>query len=114
MEFHDNLRKYMSMVAAKFDCIGKIRFETYTRKYIDVVWLDKNGNKRLALEIDGGHRKRSLKRLSEVVAENKIWIYYGNSNKLQEFIKQNDTNNNILLLNLGNIRKQLRRKKLII
>jgi hypothetical protein len=110
VEFHNNLRIYLCHIAEEFDCVGKIRFEIFSKRHIDVVWHDDLNNVRAAFEIDGGHRKRCIKRLSDVFADNKIWIYYGNSNKLQEFIKQSTPSKSIFLLNLGNIRKKLRRK----
>ncbi|USK71251.1 hypothetical protein [Peribacillus asahii] len=110
VEFHNNLRKYLSMIAVEFDYTGKTKYKIDSKKHIDVVWLDDLENVRWAFEIDGGQRKRSIKRLSDMVADNKIWIYYGNPNKLGDFIKQTDPSNSFLLLNLGNIRKELRKE----
>jgi hypothetical protein len=111
-EFHDNLRNYLLIMAEEFECNGKIKYETFNKRKIDVVWLDDIGNIRLAFEVDGGLRKRSIKRLVDLVADNKIWLYYGNSKKINGFIKQYDSDNSIILLNLGKIRKILRDKKL--
>ena len=108
VEFHNNLRKSLCKMAAVFGCVGKTRYKVNNKRRMDVVWIDACDNIKAAFELDGGNRKRYRKRLLDITSNNKIWIYYGNSNKLQEMIKKNVSNKSIFLLNLGNIRKKVR------
>lgn len=53
-------------MAAEFNYIGKIRYEIYRKKHINVVWIDNSDKVMAVFELDGGNRKRSVKRLLEV------------------------------------------------
>lgn len=112
-ELQRNLCNYLIYLAEIFGCRGtRVKIENYVPKkdgYMDVVWISELGDVKLAIAVDGGLRKKSIKKLRATKAEYRLWIYYGNAKKLGSFLQANDPNGNIMLINLGNFRKRIRK-----
>jgi hypothetical protein len=79
--FHLNLQLSIKKLAEKYGFVGGIELEVPNRGdgkrgYIDVVWYCGN-SPIVVFEIDRRFRKKSIIKLSSVIADLKFWIYYG-------------------------------------
>ncbi|WNF21330.1 hypothetical protein [Mesobacillus jeotgali] len=111
VKFHLALCDCLVELAERYNCLG-IKKRVLHGDRLDVLWIDKNTEEiKLAFEVDGGFRSRSIKRLIRVKAKEKVWIFYGNSTGIEEFIKKNDPTSSILIINLDNYRKHFRLKR---
>ncbi|WP_129727927.1 hypothetical protein [Ectobacillus funiculus] len=90
---------------------AKVKIKKYASNkngYMDVVWFNKSGDIKLAIAVDGGLRKRSIKKLRTIKTEYRLWVYYENSKRLESFLQENDLHGKIMVINLHNIRKQIK------
>lgn len=79
------LESKLCTIANKFGFMGQMKYPVkYTdpkgrirHGWISVAWLDEDDNVVLALEVNNMVRARSLIKLNTIVADNKLWIYYG-------------------------------------
>ena len=78
---------------------------------VDVIWINSKGTVKLAIEVDGGLRKKSIQKLQKIKADQKFWVYYGNPIKVEEFIKKYDPHGTVKIINLSNIREPIRKRK---
>lgn len=111
-----NLCEYLVKAARKFNYLGitKYKIEEYVpgkNGFLDIIWVDEMGKIKVAITVDGALRTRSLKKLKNLDAEWKIFIYYGNSVGLKRFLEKNDTEGEVNIINLGHHRKDVRPKK---
>lgn len=78
---------------------------------IDAAWVSKHNKRRTVFKVDGGLRKRSIRKLKSVNADCKVWIYYGNVQGVKEFLKINDSNGEVIPIIIGNLRKNIKIRK---
>jgi hypothetical protein len=115
--FHKSLQRRIAAIAKAFGFIPIIEYETLDEKmynkYLDVVWLDRNGNIAYAIEIDSSLKTGSIKKLNNIKAENKIWILYCNdiyNSKFDDLMNKYNKNNEINIIYLGALRHYIKSK----
>lgn len=118
IHLHNGLQRHIATMANNFGYKSfmeyKIHNENTYNKYIDVVWIDKkNKNIAYAIEIDSSLRNKSIKKLNDIEAKNKIWILYCNdiyNYKFYSLMSEYNKNKEINIIYLGALRQYLRHK----
>lgn len=111
-----NLCEYLVKVAEKinYEGVPKYRVIEYMpgrNGFLDLVWIDAIGEVILAVSVDGALRTRSLMKLKSIDVKWKLFVYYGNSEKLKGFIGKKNVEGEVSIIDLGNLRKAVRPKK---
>ena len=117
IDFHYYLQMHIAALARMYGYRSIIEYHipkgnTFS-KFIDVVWVDKYKNIAVAIEIDSCLRTKSIKKLYNINAENKIWVLYCNNLYTYEFdnlMSKYNKNKEINIIYLGAIRQCLRKR----
>lgn len=102
--------------ASKFSYTGISKYKIYQyvkgkNGFLDIIWIDEFGGMKVAFSVDGALRKRSLLKLKSLDSARKIFVYYGNPEKLKKFLANNDVEEEICIINLGHVRGMIKQKK---
>jgi hypothetical protein len=117
IDFHNGLQRLIASTARAFGLNSVMEYKMCdgnTRNWrIDVVWKGKYKNIVLAVEIDSSLRIKSIKKLNQINAVNKIWVLYCssiNNDKFNELMCKYNIDKEIRIIYLGAIRKYIKRK----
>lgn len=83
VKFHKKYQLSIKALSKKYGFTGIDEYRVENRGdgrpgYIDVVWLNKNLDPVVAIEIDRRIRQKSIFKLKNIPADLKIWVYFGN------------------------------------
>ena len=85
--FHNFFKFSLERIAGKYGLCGKVEYPVDRGDYrigrVDVVWVDEYDLPVVAIEIDNSNNKTAISKLQNIQANLKIWVYYGEPDKIR-------------------------------